>query len=272
MWRAFCQVLLCCKHTITELDRWVCAGGANLSVEGEGETEICLRFSEDTRSCRVWPISQSWPTVQLRSTEPSSSSASSCCSSVWICCPRQRLRSLRSASLRCSSAISPCTGVSSISMSHHWCCHLCISHSFHHPSASGMYINELKTPVSIGMKLSDKKQHINPLSTLQCKCFNVIIFLSFKVWSDGNSAAKLNQISHIWATDVFDNSCWGEFYLHQSSFLDEAIPPKQRPLHRITLLHCVRRRTLPDNQPQDTVTQNIPKWYKCMIYTSNKLK
>lgn len=83
---------------------------ADLSVDAGGETEIWVRFSDVTSSCRVWLMSRSWAAVQLRSTEPSSSSASACCSSCWICCSRRRLRSLRSASLCCSSAISSCTG------------------------------------------------------------------------------------------------------------------------------------------------------------------
>lgn len=81
---------------------------ANLSVEGGGETEICVRCSEVTSSCRVWLISWSWASVQLRSTEPSSSSASACCSSRWICCARRRLWSFSSVSLCCSAAISSC--------------------------------------------------------------------------------------------------------------------------------------------------------------------
>lgn len=84
---------------------------ADLSMEGEGDTEICMRFSEVMRSCRVLLISRSWATVQLFSTEPSSSSASTCCSSCWICCSRHRLRSFSSVSLCCSSAISSCTGL-----------------------------------------------------------------------------------------------------------------------------------------------------------------
>lgn len=87
---------------------------ADLSMEGGGETEICVRYSEVTRSCRVWPMSRSWATVQLLSMEPSSSSASACSSSCWICCSRRRLRSFSSVSLCCSSAISSCTGFRSL--------------------------------------------------------------------------------------------------------------------------------------------------------------
>lgn len=83
---------------------------ADLSMEAGGATEIRVRFSEVTRSCRVLLMSRSCATLQLLTTDPSSSSASTRCSSCWICCSRHRPRSFSSASFCCSSDISSCTG------------------------------------------------------------------------------------------------------------------------------------------------------------------
>lgn len=180
----------------------------DLSIDGGGDTDICVRFSDVTRSCKVWLKSQSCDTLQLLSTEVSSSSASTCCSSRWIRCSRHRLRSFSSVSLCCSSRISAYN---------HW----------HH---------------SIGSFIRHRHKRYN--ESEEC----VFVYVIYSQVIRCSCAQTTDKYGIEFKCVVCNKTLNQSIYLYQLFFLDETISTKQWSLRKVALFPCLRLCTLSVNQ------------------------